>query len=204
MYLPQIFQERDPARARHVIESHPFGTLVATRSNHALEIAHLPFLFDADVGPAGRLRAHVARANPLAELCASRPRVTVIFHGPDAYVSPSWYEDPSHSVPTWNYAVVHANGRLEGPLGWGELTELLDVLTARHEAGGERPWRLADLDESLRARLLAETVGISITVEALEAKLKLSQNQSAEDSRRVRERFEASDDPAARALAKLM
>src|SRR5262245_58942503 len=115
MYLPRVFESTDRALICELIHAYSFATLVVARAAGDLEIAHLPFVFDSEVGPHGRLRAHVAVANPISELVVAGASATVIFQGPHAYVSPSWYEKPTEQVPTWNYAVIHARGRLAGP-----------------------------------------------------------------------------------------
>src|SRR5262245_2604478 len=115
MYLPRVFQSANSALIERVIREYPFATLVVARISGPAEIAHLLVVFDPTSGARGSLRAHVAAANPLAELVATGAPATVIFHGPDAYVSPTWYEHPTEQVPTWNYAVIHAHGRLSGP-----------------------------------------------------------------------------------------
>ena len=91
-----------------MIREYPLGTLV-TQSEQCSDANHVPFLLD-ETG--AMLTAHVPRANPVWQSVAARP-VLVIFHGPNAYVSPSWYASKqTHGkvVPTWNYAVVHARG----------------------------------------------------------------------------------------------
>jgi len=201
MYLPRIFEATDRDRIHRLIEAHPFATLVVARDREP-EISHLPVILDL-AGDHGRLRAHCARANPLAKLVTEGAPVCVIFHGPDAYVSPTWYERPTEQVPTWNYAVVHAHGRLRES-SRDELLTLLADLTDRFEAGSEKPWRVSDLEPAFVDELCMAIVGFSIDIERLEAKLKLSQNRSPADHERVRRAFAALVDPNARALAGLM
>jgi transcriptional regulator len=190
MYLPKIFQEPEPARIHAFIKAHSFGALIVTGADGALEIAHLPFLLDTQTGPHGRLRAHVARANPIWKLAAEGRPATVVFSGPHGYVSARWYEHPDKQVPTWNYMVVHAQGRLEAPMDRSELWALLDELASFHEHGAPQPWRMERLEESLREDLLGAIVGLSLPIDRLEAKFKLSQNRSPEDRARVIRAFQ--------------
>src|SRR5688572_28710499 len=124
MYTPELFRERDTGRLHDLIDANPFGMLLA-RADGTVEIAHVPFVLDRDAAPSGRLRVHVARANPIWKLAAAGRPLVAVFSGPHAYVSASWYEAPLEQVPTWNYAVVHAHGRAAGPMAKDELRELL-------------------------------------------------------------------------------
>ncbi len=168
MYLPDTFREPDQERLHAFIDRYPFGTLVVAEGGGA-EVAHLPFLLDR---PSGELLFHVARANPM------RPRQALaIFHGPHAYVSPTWYEQPEQHVPTWNYAVVHAHGSVR-QLSDGELLASVERLVSVYET----TWRL---DPTLRPRLLPQIIGFALAIERLEGKFKLSQNRSETDRKRV-------------------
>jgi transcriptional regulator len=183
VYLPKTFQAIDPAEIHGFIEAHSFGALIVPHGDGSVEIAHLPFLLDRNAGPHGGLRAHVARANPIWKL-AGRP-ATVVFSGPHGYVSARWYEHPREQVPTWNYMVVHAQGRLEAPMDRASLASLLDDLSSFHERGASEPWRMETLESDVREVLLDAIVGLTLPIERLEAKFKLSQNRSPEDRARV-------------------
>src|SRR5437868_7041638 len=106
MYIPAHFREDDPERLHSLIQEYSFGMLVTCEVGRPFA-SHLPFLLDTGRGPQGTLRAHLARANPQWQSFASGQEALVIFQGPHAYLSPSWYETHP-SVPTWNYAAVHA------------------------------------------------------------------------------------------------
>jgi len=182
MYMPKVFQEADRERLYDFVDAHGFGALIVPDAQGDLEISHLPFFLDRS---SGRLLAHVARANPIWKKALAARSVVVVFQGPHGYVSARWYEEPQKQVPTWNYAVVHAHGRAEGPMPQAELAALLDDLVATHEQGAAAPWRARDVDRDFFERLLQEIVGFSIVIERLEGKFKLSQNRSPEDRTRV-------------------
>ena len=185
MYTPKPFREDGRNRLHTFIDDHAFGMLVVTDEHGHPEIAHLPFLLDPDIGPNGQLRVHVARVNRIWQLALeSRPTV-VIFPGPHGYVSPRWSDAPARHVPTWNYAVVHAHGRARGPMKREELITFLDDLVAANERGVPSPWRASDMEPAMRGRLMEHIVGFWISIEALEGKFKLSQNQSPDDRARV-------------------
>jgi transcriptional regulator len=202
MYLPNVFAESSIDRARAIANAYPFATLIVHGDDDALEIAHLPFLLDCGDADAslGALRAHVARANPIAKLLLAKPRrATVVFGGPHAYVTPRWYASPGRQVPTWNYAVVHAHGDAVAIGERVETERALADLAARFEQGADSPWTFESLPRDFVDELVPAIVAFRIEVTRVEAKLKLSQNRSAEDRRRVIEGLRArggSDDAA--------
>src|SRR5579883_1304747 len=119
-----------------------FATLVTVQDG-APFATHVPVLLDADAGEQGALRAHLARANPQWRALAEGQEALVLFQGPHAYVSPAWYETHP-SVPTWNYAVVHAYGKPR-LLDDAELFALLRASVAEYESGRETPWEFDSL-----------------------------------------------------------
>jgi transcriptional regulator len=182
MFLPRIFEEANPEILHGLMEAHPFAMLVAG-CDDGPEIAHLPILLDRSEGPLGTLRGHVARANPLAKKLDGE-RVEIVFRGPHGYVSPGWYEAPHQQVPTWNYAVVHARGRL-AVMAPPELRDHLRAMAALLERGEPAPWSLEALEADFVDELLGAIAGFAVTIERLEGMLKLSQNRSPGDRARV-------------------
>jgi transcriptional regulator len=177
LYRPTHFRVDDEAALLAFIGEHAFGTLVSTGAN-GLDVSHIPFLPERGADGRIRLLGHVARANAQWENLAAAAHVVAIFEGPHAYVSPSWYaEHPS--VPTWNYAVVHAHGRVRLMEEAG-LRALLERLSRTYE--GDRPdaWRFSALPDDYVAKMLRAIVGFELEVERLEGKFKLSQNRPAE------------------------
>jgi transcriptional regulator len=201
VYLPTPFRDDDPLAWRALVREFPLATLVTAAGGDVL-VDHAPLLLDAARGPHGTLRGHLARANPHARALARGPRTTAVFRGPDAYVTPSWY-GPGLHVPTWNYAVVHASGRVRPLAGRDAHVALLADLVAAFEAKFASPWRFDPAVPGTEG-LLDAIVGFEIEVERVEAKLKLSQNREDADRARVRERLAASDDPRDRAVARWM
>ena len=179
LYTPRAFAPVDGAVAR-LIEDHPFATLL-TPGDPEPAVSHLPLQYRAD-GERGTLLGHMARANPHWQRFAGTPSIA-IFHGPHTYVSPSWYAEPATAVPTWNYAVAHVHGRVELMNGT-ETRALLDEMIQRYEGARPAPWRL-QLEGRPLAAMLDAIVGFRLVVERVDAKLKLSQNRSAEDRDRV-------------------
>jgi transcriptional regulator len=179
IYTPRAFATQEPAAIARIIGEHAFATLV-TPGEPEPSISHLPLQYHAEHGV---LLGHMARANPHWRAFGGAASVA-IFHGPHAYVSPSWYTEPSAAVPTWNYAVVHVHGRVELMTDPAETRALLDEMIERYESGRAEPWRL-QLEGRPLAAMLEAIVGFRIVIERVEAKLKLSQNRSTEDRERV-------------------
>lgn len=165
--------------ARALVEAHPFGTLVVGRADGAVEIAHVPFVLDPGE-PFGRLRAHVARPNPIAAMLDRPLPVVAVFLGPHGYVTPRWYGRPRDNVPTWNYAAVHAHGTARRIDDDRDVRQLLSDLTGRHERGAAEPWTLEGLAPDRLANLLRGITAFSIEVTRVESKRKLSQNKPAD------------------------
>lgn len=200
LYLPETFAERDLATLHAFIERYGFATLLTP---DALDppVTHLPLLLDRTRGPQGVLLGHMARANPHWQAIAAQPQVLALFHGPHAYVSPSWYQ--SHpSVPTWNYAVVHVRGRARLLHDPQQLEPLVRTLVERHEQSRPHPWTMA-LPAEFQAQMLAAIVGFEIEIAHLEGKLKLSQNRPAKDRQNVLDALSAGT-PGEREVAALM
>jgi transcriptional regulator len=205
MYLPGHFAETRSEVLHALMRAHPFATLV-TQGGGALEANHLPLHLAAGIGAHGALQGHVARANPLWRQAADS-EVLVIFHGPQAYVTPSWYATKradGKAVPTWNYVVVHARGRLRAIDDPAWLREQLEVLVERHESPLPEPWHIADAPPDYIGKMLAAIVGIEIVISELTGKWKVSQNQPVVNRAGVVAglRGQASDD--SRAIAELV
>jgi transcriptional regulator len=200
MFVPPHFAESDPTKLHDLIERHSFGLLVSQSGGEPFA-THLPFLRDRTAGPHGTLSGHMARANPQwRELAGST--VMVVFCGPHAYVSPSWYET-ENTVPTWNYVAVHAYGKAELIDDPDAILDLLQRSVREYESGFARPWEL-DTSSKVVERLLTHIVGFRIRIERLEGKWKLNQNHPVERRRKVAAALSMQPGDDARAIADLM
>jgi transcriptional regulator len=183
MYQPPHFVETRRDVILELIRAHPLATLVVSIAGTLLA-NHVPMLMDEARGEGGVLRAHVARANELARLPAEGVEALAVFQGPDAYITPSWYEtkrDTGKVVPTWNYAVVHAHGRLKVVDDAAWLRRQIGDLTDRHEERRAERWHVEDAPEDFVRGQVKGIVGLELAVTRLEAKWKVSQNRSAAD-----------------------
>lgn len=183
MYTPKHFSAPSDQALHDLMRAYPFATLVI-HSADGINVHHLPLYLDGN----RTLSGHVARANPLWQEAASAQEVLVIFHGPNAYVSPSWYPTKASTgrvVPTWNYVVAHARGKLRviNDVHW--LRSHLEALTAQHEAPFEQPWQLGDAPADFIDQLMQAIVGIEIEIKQLTGKWKVSQNQPLENQQGV-------------------
>ncbi|WP_133646624.1 FMN-binding negative transcriptional regulator [Paraburkholderia flava] len=206
MYVPAHFEENRPEVLQALIADQPLGALV-TVSPQGLDANHVPFEFDTARGPHGTLRAHVARANPVWQEAAAAPDALVIFQGPAAYVSPTWYpsKHATHrQVPTYNYMVVHAHGRIVVHDDETFLRGLVARLTRKMEAGEAQPWKMGDAPPDYIQQMLGAIVGIEIEVTRIVGKWKLSQNKEAADRRGASDTLIARDSDAQQAVGQAM
>jgi len=205
MYTPPAFREDDPEIIRQIIAEARLATLV-TATAEGLQATPLPMLFNPEEGSLGTLYGHVAKANTQWKL-EPQGEALVMFQGPDAYVTPSWYatkKEHGKVVPTWNYAAVHAYGPVEF---FEDETRLLDVvtrLTNVHEAGRADAWAVTDAPEPFVKAQLRGIVGVRIPVTRLEGKRKMSQNRSQADRVGVADGLAASDQPSDRHVSTLI
>jgi len=199
MYIPKAFREDDINTLHKLMREYGFATLI-TQHEGVPFATHLPFILDAQRGPNGTLLAHMAHANQQWRDFVSEPEVLVIFQGPHAYISPSWYE-VELSVPTWNYAVVHAYGIPRLIEDGEELYKLLKTLIHTHEAHFEKPWPFNLPDDYLQ-KMMHGIVGFEIEISRLEGKFKLSQNRTEAERENVIAALQESRDTLA--VAELM
>jgi transcriptional regulator len=197
MYIPSHFEAASTSAMRSLIAAHPLATLV-TQSADGIGAEHIPMLFvEAESEPV--LHGHVARANPVWRNVSETNEVLAIFQGPNRYISPRWYpskQEHGKVVPTWNYLVVHARGRIrwhDDPV-W--LRSHVEAASTFHE-DVDNPWKVSDAPPEFIDRMLSAIVGFEIQNLQLTGKWKLSQNRSAADRRGVIEGLKSQNDSAA-------
>jgi transcriptional regulator len=206
MYIPQAHEETDIDVLHALIRSHPLGTWVA-QSNTELVANHLPFIIDTTRGEFGTLMCHVARANPVWQTHSRTMNSIVTFKGPQSYITPSWYPSKhahGKAVPTWNYAVVHAQGLPQVIEDREWLLTHVAELTDTHESTQALPWKVSDAPPEYIDKLLAAIVGIEIPIARLIGKWKASQNRSTADKLGVIAGLTARGDPQSQDMAALV
>ncbi len=180
MYNPGPFQETDPIVLRDMVRELGVGELI-TFGTDGLEASIVPVLIDDD---AGRLTAHLARANRQWRNADHTVPALMTFRGPDAYVSPGYYpskQENAKVVPTWNYITLQARGRLTIHDDPDWTRALVDRLTRHHEQRFENPWSVEDAPGDFIDALVKTIVGVEIEISSFEGKWKLSQNRPEVD-----------------------
>lgn len=206
MYLPAHFEESRSDVLHELMRAQPLATLV-TLSSGGLDANHIPLQLVAEPAPFGTLRGHVARANPLWRDLSSDVEALAIFHGPQSYITPSWYpskQETGKAVPTWNYVVVHAHGRLRAIDDAAWVRDQIDALTAHNEAAFAAPWAVADAPRDYIDKMIAAVVGIEMVITRLTGKWKTSQNQPPQNQAGVVEGLAGDGPGAAPAMAALV
>lgn len=174
MYIPRINQETDLPTLQDFMQAHNFAILV-NQHNHQLDATHLPLMLDRERGEYGTLVGHLARANKQWKSFGNE-EVLLIFNGPHAYISPTWY-DNHPSVPTWNYATVHAYGVPRIIDDTDTVDNILRDLVENHESNRNPEW-VMDLPDAFMDTMRKAIVAFEIEITRLEGKFKLSQNKT--------------------------
>ncbi len=213
MYLPRHFTQTDLAEIAAFVDAAAAADLVTFDGTRPVA-TRLPVIWDRPAdwiqqGDNGRLLGHIAIANDQWQTAQPGAQALAIVHGPQAYISPAWYESKARHgrvVPTWNYQVVHLTGTLTVHQDSEWLRSFVTRLTALHESGRAHPWAVTDAPPDYVTGQLRAIVGMELQISTIEAKQKLSQNRSAADQAGVVHglRAEHGDDPAALAVADLM
>lgn len=204
MYLPNTFREDDLHTLHEMIRAHPLATLIT--AGHGGLLANLvPFTL-VNGGKNGILRAHVARANDQVSALSSGAETLVVFQGPEAYITPSWYvsrQEHGRVVPTWNYVVVQVSGtpRVIDDPEW--IRAQINDLTTRQEGKRSTPWSVSDAPEAFISGQIKAIIGIEIPISRIVGKWKVSQNRSDADRHGVEQglRTEGMSEDMARLVA---
>jgi transcriptional regulator len=203
-YPSPAFREDRPEVLHAAIRELYFGLLV-TRSDGDFATSYLPWEFDTTRGPHGTLVGHLARYNPQWRVPDGGADALVVFQGPHAYVSPSWYpgkRDDPRQVPTWDYLAVEARGTLTTFDDETRLYNLLVKLTDRNEEGRAHRWRVTDAPDDYLRKEMRHIVGIEVRIESLIGRYKLSQNRNAADQEGARAALAAAPAEREHELAK--
>jgi transcriptional regulator len=200
VYIPPLHKEDRIDVLHEAIRGTGLATLVTTTPD-GLIASHIPLLLDPEPAPYGTLIGHLARPNPQARGAISE--ALVIFQGPEAYITPSWYatkRETAKVVPTWNYVAVHAYGTIEFFDDKERLRDIVTRLTRRQEEARAEPWAVTDAPADFIDTMLKGIVGLALPITRLEGKWKMSQNRPAEDRAGVVAGLTAEERPDVAAL----
>lgn len=196
MYIPKLYKITDVEEIREFVQHHSFGTLVSTRKGRPIA-THLPLQLIQE-GDNYYITGHMAYGNPQWRTFESSEEVLVMFQGPHAYISSSWYEQ--ENVPTWNYQAVHLYGAAQ-ILDEEELKQDLTRLMETYEKHRENPVLWEKLSPSLLEKELKGIVGFKIKVNEIQAAYKMSQNRNDTDYRNIIEQLQKEENPVSSQMA---
>lgn len=183
MYNPRWFKEDRLPFLHEEIRRVSFGTLV-TNAASGLLASHVPMMLDTSKGEHGILYGHVARGNLQWRDTPPGSMGLAIFLGPDAYITPRWYQTKKEDgkvVPTWNYIAIHVRGPVTFFDDVGRLREAVTKLTRNHESAAEDPWEVTDAPGEYIEAQLKSIVGFELSIAHIEGKWKMSQNRPDSD-----------------------
>jgi transcriptional regulator len=220
MYMPRHFTWTDMAQIESFVDAAQSANLVTFDGTRPVATL-LPVIWERperlangsdtheEAGPAsyGRLLGHIAIANPQWKTAAPGAEALAIVYGPQAYISPAWYEAKARHgrvVPTWNYETVHLSGTVAFHQDPEWLRAFVTRLTRLHEGGREHPWAVTDAPPDYIDGQLRAIVGVELTITSIEAKQKLSQNRSELDREGVVTGLRAEHEPGPDVIADLM
>ena len=199
MYIPKYYKINDFEEIREFIQHNSFGTLVTTKGSRPIA-THLPLQLRKD-GEDYYITGHMAYGNPQWRTFEASDEVLVMFQGPDAYISSSWYEQ--QNVPTWNYQAVHLYGTAT-ILGEEELKQDLAGLMAKHEKHREDPVLWDKLSPSMLEKEIKGIVGFKLKVNEAQAAYKMSQNRNEKDYQNIIEQLNKEQSYGSKQMAEEM
>jgi transcriptional regulator len=182
LYIPRPHLVEDRQLLHDFMDEFAFVDLVT--SSPEIRVTHIPVFLDRSAGKYGTLHGHVSRQNPQALTFDGRAPAVIVFRGPHSYISPTWYVK-SDVVPTWNFAVVHASGKLKAVTDKTDLHSLLAKLISKFENYEKSTYDFSKLPDSYTYGLISGIVGFEMEIEKLEGKFKLGQERSDEDKQGV-------------------
>ena len=198
MHIPKLYREEDRNEIVEFLKQNEFATLVTCDGSKPIASHLLMEVIEED----GSLliNGHMSKANPQWKTFAQNPEVLVIFQGPHAYISPTWYNHVN--VPTWNYQSVHVYGSPRIVTEQDEMRAMLSRLIARNE--GDPSYRMETLPADFVLKEMAGVVAFQVEATRIEANYKLSQNRDDESYWSVVSHLEERQDAMSHEVANAM
>jgi transcriptional regulator len=194
MYTPKYARNEDISSIKAFIRENSFGILVSN-AQQKLIATHIPLEFSADES---KLLGHISRANPQWKTFTPESEILVIFNGPHAYISSSWYDH--ENVPTWNYIAAHVYGRIRIIEG-DQLYQSLKHLVHHYESLSERPVSVETMSPEYVRKSMLGLVGFEIEITGMEATYKLSQNRDEKNHQSIIVELEKKKDHGSHQIA---
>jgi transcriptional regulator len=179
LYIPKPQLVDDRRFLHDFMEEFPFVDLVTVTPT--LRITHIPVWIDRAAGRYGTIYGHISRQNVQSSTFDGKQNGVIVFRGPHGYISPAWYAKPGNVVPTWNFAVVHATGKMRPVESGKQLHDLLAKLIAKFESYEGTGYDFAKIDDDYKTRMMGGIIGFELEVELLEGKFKLGQDRNPAD-----------------------
>lgn len=173
MYPPKHHQTNDQQKMITVMKQYPFAMLVSVIEGKPL-ITHIPIIYNDKTG---KLVAHIDKYNPQVASLKEGADVTVVFRGPDTYISPSVYT--TKQLPTWNYIIVHIKGTVSLINDPEEAKDTMIAMTEFLE-GKEQKFVLEKGNRGMR-NSINYIQAFEINITDWEGKFKLSQDKKQQD-----------------------
>lgn len=180
LYIPNAHRVEDRELLYGFMDEFAFVDLITAPPLH---VTHIPVVFDRAGGPFGTIRGHIARQNEQSKTFDAKQEAVIVFRGPHGYISPTCYQT-TPATPTWNFAVVHATGKLQA-MTESALRTFLAELIHKFETYEGTPFDFAKLPDSFVNSMIRNIVGFEMRVERLEGKFKLGQERTEADRRGI-------------------
>ncbi len=199
VYIPNYFRVTNVDEIWDFVQKNSFATIVTTEQVKPIA-THLPLVLKKK-GDDYYLTGHMAYGNPQWRTFETCEDVLVMFQGPHAYISSSWYSQ--ENVPTWNYQAIHMYGKVS-IIEKVELIEELTQMLEKYEQNRENPVLWDKLSPKLIDNQLKGIVGFKIKVEEIQAAYKLSQNRNDTDYTNIIDKLQNEGNPNSNQIAEQM
>ena len=200
MYIPKYFKNKNLTVVKDFINANGFAILISQVDGRPW-VTHIPLMLDKNVKGKDILIGHISKANKQWKEFDKNKEVLVIFSGPHAYISPSWYDH--ENVPTWNYLAVHVYGKIhiiEGDI----LKKQLSKLVGKYESGMDKPVSVDSMSKEFVEKEMRGIVGFEIEITDIQAALKLSQNKDDKNYERIINGLDQKGDMDSLEIARIM
>ena len=187
LYIPKAHLVDERKFLHDFMEEFSFVDLIT--ATPTLRITHIPCYIDRTRGEFGTVFGHISKNNVQTQTFDGEHPAVIVFRGPHGYISPSWYAKPESSVPTWNFGVVHASGKLQGVSDKVMLRKMLAKLIDKNEDYSKSKYDFSKLPDSYVGGMLGGIVGFEMKIELLEGKFKMGHERGEAERKNVAEQL---------------